>query len=184
MQRYHLSPPHLLWGARCSDSKRVRQPSSSRGPRKARRTSGWAGCGDKVSCSLFVQHWLNSLVVHVPTAQAQTLLEAARQANCTHTLCLSLWYHTIQEGKHHPWETWASVQHPVYSPSRDSNKQNSSSKSRRFCQERHKLPQAKRFQVRPICQGDFGHRSPSLYPEAVPVPYLNPKEFHKRGHNM
>lgn len=72
-----------------------------------------------------------------------------------------------------PRETWASVQHAVYSSSRDFNKKNSSSENGTVCQERQKSPQAKRLQVRPISQGDFGLHYPP------PPPWCGPSNVPK-----
>lgn len=113
----------------------------------------------------------------MPTAHIQMLW--VRQATCTHTPLLKTLVTDLPGRKTSPREAWASVQHPVYSSSRDSNTKNSSSKNRTVCQERQKSPQAKRFQVRPISHRDFGLCSP---PPLSPVQSQpNKKTTRKQG---
>lgn len=185
MQSYRLPPPHLLWGVTCSDSIRIRTPPSSwQRPKEGKENFClgwmWGQSQSLIICvALAEQHHYS----HADSSHPDTTQRCETSNLHAHTLLMSLL--TDHPGrKTLPRETWASVQHPVYSSSRDFNKKNSSSKNRSVCQGRQKSPQAKRFQVRPISQGDFGLHCPLLYPSAVPVTYPNSKEFHKRAHSM
>lgn len=163
MQSHHLPLPHLIWSVTCSDSIRVRKPSSSWQRPKEGKENFWLGWMWGLSQLLIICLALTER--HRYSHANSSHPDAVSETSNLHTYTLLKTLVTDLPGrKTSPREAWASVQHPVYSSSRDSNTKNSSSKNRTVCQERQKSPQAKRFQVRPISHRDFGLCSPPLSP--------------------